>query len=91
MVSELESRGKFVRHNPNEETEEVMRILFKANQFREFSDHSGMPRTIRYELMKQLYEDFECLLGWRYYLEMFPYLDSLWVGTIVENHTPPKK
>ena len=90
-VEFLKSKGKFKEQEPSEELGEILRILFKANKFREFSDTSGMPLRTPYERMKAFYEDFECLVGFYYYLELFPCIDNLWVSTIVENHKPPKK
>jgi len=76
----------FEEHEPNDEVGEVIRILFKANQFREFSEMSGMPKVTQYPIIKLLYEDFECMVGFRYYLEMYPYIENIWINTIINNH-----
>ena len=90
-VDYLRSKGKFKDQEPGEEVGEILRILFKANQFREFSDTSGMPLRTPYERVKVFYDDFECLVGYYYYMEIFPFVDNLWVSIIIENHKPQKK
>lgn len=84
LVEQLKSVGMYEEIKPSECMSEVLRVLENSNDYRDFSDMTGYPKRVPYERMKAFYEDYGCLTGYRYFMQVFPVLDELWISEIIK-------
>lgn len=89
-VDHLISIGIYEHSEPNENVSECLRVFWKAHSFREWDFQTGIQKRIGYQLMQEVYQDFECQLPYCNYIELFPLIDELFVQASIKKASQNK-
>ena len=90
VVDHLIETGIYEYTEANDNVNELFRVFWKAHSFREWDFQTGIQKRIGYELMQEVYQDFECQLPYSVYIELFPLVDELFVQASIKKASEKK-
>ena len=89
-IDHLIAIGDYEYTEANDNVNELFRVFWKAHSFREWDFSTGIQKRIGYELMQEVYQDFECQLSYSSYIELFPLIDELFVQASIKKASEKK-